>query len=285
MTSTDSAPRQSPREADDHLQSQPDAGAEQQPRPSRSRARSNDALPRSADRWTNASAAIAKAIPGRITFSTSLGLEDQAVTHAIATQETHDRYLHARYRPPLSRDARHALRDAKAATASRSASCSPTPTRSRALVAEDGIYGFRYSVEARKACCEIRKVRPSEPGARRRRRLDHGAAPRTVRRAARSVPFAAFDAEPESHQAEPDCRLDAGASSKTTSRPTTSRSIRCTPRASPPSAASPARAPFEPGEDIRAGRWWWENENGKECGLHSPNARRPRAAAGHSRTG
>ncbi len=39
--------------------------------------------------------------------------------------------------------------------------------------------------------------------------------------------------------------------------------------ASRPSAASHARAPSRPGEDIRAGRWWWENEDGKECGLHN----------------
>ena len=24
----------------------------------------------------------------------------------------------------------------------------------------------------------------------------------------------------------------------------------------------------QPGEDIRAGRWWWENPETKECGLH-----------------
>ncbi|HWU85201.1 MAG TPA: phosphoadenylyl-sulfate reductase, partial [Rhodocyclaceae bacterium] len=23
-----------------------------------------------------------------------------------------------------------------------------------------------------------------------------------------------------------------------------------------------------PGEDIRSGRWWWENPESKECGLH-----------------
>ncbi len=27
------------------------------------------------------------------------------------------------------------------------------------------------------------------------------------------------------------------------------------------------------GEDIRAGRWWWENENAKECGLHARDAK------------
>jgi phosphoadenosine phosphosulfate reductase len=26
------------------------------------------------------------------------------------------------------------------------------------------------------------------------------------------------------------------------------------------------------GEDFRAGRWWWENEDAKECGLHVSHA-------------
>ncbi|MBM3254202.1 MAG: phosphoadenylyl-sulfate reductase, partial [Candidatus Omnitrophica bacterium] len=25
---------------------------------------------------------------------------------------------------------------------------------------------------------------------------------------------------------------------------------------------------IKPGEDVRAGRWWWENPESKECGLH-----------------
>jgi phosphoadenosine phosphosulfate reductase len=24
----------------------------------------------------------------------------------------------------------------------------------------------------------------------------------------------------------------------------------------------------QPDEDVRAGRWWWENPDSKECGLH-----------------
>jgi len=30
----------------------------------------------------------------------------------------------------------------------------------------------------------------------------------------------------------------------------------------------PCTRAVEPGEDIRAGRWWWENPEMKECGLH-----------------
>lgn len=31
----------------------------------------------------------------------------------------------------------------------------------------------------------------------------------------------------------------------------------------------PMTRPIKEGEDIRAGRWWWENEHQKECGLHT----------------
>jgi phosphoadenosine phosphosulfate reductase len=30
----------------------------------------------------------------------------------------------------------------------------------------------------------------------------------------------------------------------------------------------PCTRAVKPGEDFRAGRWWWENNGGKECGLH-----------------
>ena len=30
----------------------------------------------------------------------------------------------------------------------------------------------------------------------------------------------------------------------------------------------PCTRAVEPGEDVRAGRWWWEQPDSKECGLH-----------------
>jgi phosphoadenosine phosphosulfate reductase len=32
---------------------------------------------------------------------------------------------------------------------------------------------------------------------------------------------------------------------------------------------APCTRPVVTGEDIRAGRWWWEQDQGKECGLHA----------------
>ena len=36
----------------------------------------------------------------------------------------------------------------------------------------------------------------------------------------------------------------------------------------PSIGCQPCTRAIKPGEDIRAGRWWWENPDQKECGLH-----------------
>ena len=36
----------------------------------------------------------------------------------------------------------------------------------------------------------------------------------------------------------------------------------------PSIGCSPCTRAIKPGEDIRAGRWWWETPEQKECGLH-----------------
>lgn len=36
----------------------------------------------------------------------------------------------------------------------------------------------------------------------------------------------------------------------------------------PSIGCEPCTRPVKAGEDIRAGRWWWENKDSKECGLH-----------------
>lgn len=36
----------------------------------------------------------------------------------------------------------------------------------------------------------------------------------------------------------------------------------------PSIGCEPCTRAIKPGEDLRAGRWWWENESDKECGLH-----------------
>jgi sulfate adenylyltransferase subunit 2 len=102
---------------------------------------------------------IGRRIEGRIAFSTSLGLEDQAILHAIAesgakidvfTLDTGRLFPEVLETVELS-ELRYRLRIRLV---------TPEPSEVESLVAHDGVLGFRHSVENRKACCEIRKVRP-----------------------------------------------------------------------------------------------------------------------------
>ncbi|MFB5609371.1 MAG: phosphoadenosine phosphosulfate reductase family protein, partial [Nitrosarchaeum sp.] len=36
----------------------------------------------------------------------------------------------------------------------------------------------------------------------------------------------------------------------------------------PSIGCAPCTRAIKPGEDLRAGRWWWEQGEHKECGLH-----------------
>ena len=43
----------------------------------------------------------------------------------------------------------------------------------------------------------------------------------------------------------------------------------------PSIGCAPCTRAIQPGEDIRAGRWWWENPETKECGLHAKGEASP----------
>ena len=47
----------------------------------------------------------------------------------------------------------------------------------------------------------------------------------------------------------------------------------------PSIGCAPCTRAIAVGEDFRAGRWWWENEDAKECGLHVSNAPHKEATA------
>jgi phosphoadenosine phosphosulfate reductase len=39
----------------------------------------------------------------------------------------------------------------------------------------------------------------------------------------------------------------------------------------PSIGCEPCTRAIRPGEDVRAGRWWWEQRDSLECGLHASN--------------
>jgi phosphoadenosine phosphosulfate reductase len=102
---------------------------------------------------------VAQAVPGRIAFSTSLGLEDQAILHAIAesgcafdvfTLDT-GRHFPETLDTLAASELRYGIRIRMVA---------PDAAELEDLTSRDGVLGFRQSIDARKACCDVRKVRP-----------------------------------------------------------------------------------------------------------------------------
>lgn len=219
--------------------------------------------------------AIAGAGLGRAAFSTSLGLEDQAILHAIAsTASAIDVFTldTGRHFP----ETLETLDRSQQRYGLRVRVIAPDAEDLEKLVARDGVLGFRLSVEARKGCCDMRKVRPL-------RRALEGAAVwitglRREQSAGRgSVPFAAWNEEYGLVTVNPLAdwslqRLEAYvAANDIPVNPLHARGF-------PSVGCQPCTRAILPGEDIRAGRWWWEREDGKECGLHN-NLPRPRAEA------
>lgn len=202
--------------------------------------------------------------PEGMVFSSSLGQEDQVITHLIARQglpvkiftldtgrlfqETYDLLdkTIARYKIKI-----HAF--------------FPSTTKVEQLVTEKGPNSFYESVENRKECCFIRKVEP----------LNRALAGATVwvtglradqseNRA--SLPFAEWDELHQLVKIHPlldwsyDQLLEFIRKENIPYNSLHDKgflSIGC----------APCTRAVEPGEDIRAGRWWWEVSK-KECGLH-----------------
>lgn len=209
--------------------------------------------------------AICAHIAGRIVFTTSFGLEDQAVAHAIFSQglaidvatldtgrlfpETHAVWAETERRYNV-----------------RVLAYAPEHASVEALVAQQGIDGFRSSVAARLDCCTIRKVSPLA------RALNGAGAWVTGIRADQSAERArlspvSFDAQHRLIKVNPLfdwTRERTAAFVRVHNVPYNALhdrgflSIGC----------APCTRAVAPGEPERAGRWWWEQAEKKECGLH-----------------
>lgn len=139
-------------------------------------------------------------------------------------------------------------------------------------VAQHGINGFYDSVESRKACCFVRKVEPL-----RRALKGKGAWITGMRReqaATRgTLELSSFDADNGLQKFNPLLEWsnkDVWAYIRQHDVPYNKLHDQFYPSL----GCAPCTRSVTPGEDIRAGRWWWEDPSSKECGLHASNARK-----------
>ena len=133
-------------------------------------------------------------------------------------------------------------------------------------VAGHGLNAFYNSVEMRRECCRIRKVEPLG------RALAGNKAWVTGQRRAQSTT-----------RAELNVQEDDPAHGMTKFNPLADWSEEDVwnyihannvpynalhDQGFPSIGCAPCTRAVQPGEDVRAGRWWWENPDSKECGLH-----------------
>lgn len=208
--------------------------------------------------------ALVETYPGRVAFSTSMGLEDQVIADAIWRHNLDIRV----FTLDTGRlfEETYELIDRMRERYGRSIEVYFPDTASvQRLVTEKGSHSFRTSVVNRQECCGIRKVEPLH------RALQGAAVWITGLRAEQSVhrrqtPLAAWDEEYALLKVNPlvhwtDAELHGYLARHEVPMSTLHgrgfASIGC----------APCTRAIGPGEQPRDGRWWWE-ASAKECGLH-----------------
>jgi phosphoadenosine phosphosulfate reductase len=143
----------------------------------------------------------------------------------------------------------------------------PAATGVEKMVREDGLNLFYKSVELRKLCCGVRKVEP-------------------LNRALKDLDAWMTGLRREQAITRTDVRkieLDKDHGNIVKLNPLVDWSYedvwnyirennvpynRLHKQGYPSIGCAPCTRAVKPGEDLRAGRWWWENPDTKECGLH-----------------
>lgn len=135
------------------------------------------------------------------------------------------------------------------------------------LETKEGFYSFRKSIEARKYCCGIRKIEPLKraltgldawiTGLRREQAVTRAETGKIEIDAANNI----VKINPLADWKE----RDVWDYIKKHSVPYNALHDKNYPSI----GCAPCTRAVKPGEDVRAGRWWWELPEQKECGLHS----------------
>lgn len=212
--------------------------------------------------------AIAAAYPGKVVFSTSFGWEDQVISHMIfkhnipirvftletgrlftETYYVWNRTLEIYQKPILA--------------------YYPNQELLEEMVSTKGPNSFYDSVENRKQCCGIRKLEPLK------RALSGNDVWITGIRAEQSLnrhDMRAIEWDEQNNLIK--YHPIFSWSLEEVKDYIKENNIPYNPlhdRGFPSIGCAPCTRAVQPGEDFRAGRWWWEDSSKRECGLHTHN--------------
>ena len=208
---------------------------------------------------------LAALFPGQVVFSTSLGYEDQVITDLIATNdipirlftldtgrmfgETYSVWNKTLSRYGLTIDTMF-----------------PKQADVEGLLTEKGPYSMYESVNNRKECCFIRKVEPLNRALRDQKiwitgiRAEQSNNRHDMTQLEWDEAHQLYKFHPLMNWSFDDVKAYVN-DNNVPYNPLHDKgfvSIGC----------QPCTRAVQPGEDFRAGRWWWEDNSKKECGLH-----------------
>jgi len=212
-----------------------------------------------------------EAFPGDVRFSTSLGPEDQVLTHMISKEKLNVQCFTLET-GRLFEETLTLLEQTKIRLGVQIEAWYPDADELQKLVRSQGINGFYESVENRKRCCYVRKVLPLQ------RALQGAGVWITGIRSSQSqgrqdVPLLEWNQEHSLWKLNPLLEWTAHDIQDyinhhnvpvNTLHKKGFVSIGC----------APCTRAISEGEEERAGRWWWESGK-KECGLHVEKESKP----------
>ncbi|MCF2444719.1 phosphoadenylyl-sulfate reductase [Dyadobacter sp. CY345] len=209
---------------------------------------------------------LADLFPGQVVFSTSLGYEDQVITDFILKNNL-DISIFTLDTGRMFTETYMTLQKTNNRYDTKIKAYYPQTDSAEALLSTKGPLSFYDSVENRKECCFIRKVEPLN------RALKGAKIWVTGIRAEQSGNRQSM------HKLEIDEAHDLikfhpilDWSFEEVKTYVKSNGIPYNPlhdKGFVSIGCAPCTRAIQEGEDFRAGRWWWEDESKKECGLHA----------------
>lgn len=203
----------------------------------------------------------------RKAFSTSLGLEDQLITHVIFTHRLPIEVF-TLDTGRLFDETLNLIKRTESHYGQKITRYRPNEEAVNEYVQQHGLNGFYNSVENRKRCCFIRKV---EPLNRALQGVDFWLTGLRHEQSAFRDKLPLFEADNDRQLIKFNPLLDWTLAQ--VKAYIDEHQIPYNPmhdRGYPSIGCEPCTRAIKPGEDDRAGRWWWENKDAlhQECGLH-----------------
>lgn len=203
----------------------------------------------------------------RAALSSSLSLEDQTVTQLMVAADKEDTRVFTLDTGRQFPETYELIDRTEMTYGIRIEVFFPDFQKVQEMVREHGINLFYDSIELRHLCCGIRKIEPLK------RALDGVEVWITGLRRSQSVTRAhmqmvEYDADDDVLKLNP-LLLWSEQDVKDYVRANAIPYNKLHDQGFPSIGCQPCTRAVRPGEDVRAGRWWWEDPDKRECGLHT----------------